>query len=145
MGIAYVARWPISWGLVRGHHGFIELLEECAVLFGAILFSKAQRLDTLDNGFCHAILGLDDGHGFVDEIIERHGALIGCLASSHQSGAQIGRDDLDHLQLGGPELVAQRLAVGMDSCICGAIGWRDGHRQECESGGDGENCTVRLF
>src|SRR5580693_3451645 len=55
------------------------------------------------------------------------------------------RDDFDHLQFGGSELVAQRLAVGMDGCLCGAIGWRDGHRQECESGGDGEDCTVPLF
>src|SRR5580704_13434513 len=41
-----------SLGLVRGHHGFVELLEECAVLFGTILFSKSQRLDTLDDGLC---------------------------------------------------------------------------------------------
>ena len=70
---------------------------------------------------------------------------LGRLASSHQSGAHIRRDDFDHLQFGGSELVAQRLAVGMDGCLCGAIGWRDGHRQECESGGDGEDCTVPLF
>src|SRR6266478_3788261 len=110
-GVDYVARWPGGY-------------------FGAILFSKSQRLDTLNNGLCYTILGLDDGHGFVDEIIERHGALVGRLASSHQSSAHIGWDDFDHLQFGGSELVAQRLAVGMDGCLCGAIGWRDGHRQE---------------
>src|SRR5580698_1030632 len=88
-----------SLGLVRGHHGFVELLEECAVLFGATLFRKSQRLDPLNDGLCHAILRLDDGHSFVDVIIERHGALIGRLASAHQSGAQIGRDDFDDLQL----------------------------------------------
>src|SRR5580658_6302270 len=144
-GLPMLPAGQFSWGLVRGHHGFVELLEECAVLFRAILFSKSQRLDALNDGLCYAILRRNDGHGLVDEIIERHGALIGRLASSHQSGAHIRRDDFDHLQFGGLELVAQRLAVGMDGCLSGAIGWHDGHRQECESGGDGEDCTVPLF
>src|SRR5580700_10424281 len=62
VGIAYVARSPTSWGLVGGHHRFVELLEECAVLFGAILFSKSQRLDALNDDLCYVILRRNDGH-----------------------------------------------------------------------------------
>src|ERR1700678_6073 len=114
--------------LVRRHHGFIELLEEAIVLFRATLLGKAQRLDAVNDGLCHHRLSLEDGHGFGYEVLKRHSSLVGRLSSSHQPGADVRRDDFDHLYLRGPQLVTKCLAVGMNCSLRSAIGWSDGHR-----------------
>jgi hypothetical protein len=130
---------------VRSQHSVVELVEEGGVFFGAVLFSEAEGMDALDEDFGGVGLGFDDLDGLVEVVLERHRARVGGLLATHEFGLDVGRDDFEDFDVGGFELVAQCLAVGVDGRLGCAVGGRHRHRDEGETGGDGEDGGVGLL
>ncbi len=73
----------LALGLVRGHHGVVELLEEGVVLFLAVGGGEAQGFDKFDEDFGDVGLGGEDLDGFGEVVLERHGAWGGGLLAAH--------------------------------------------------------------
>ena len=90
-------------------------------------------------------MGLDEVDGFVEEFLEGHGAGVGGLGTAHELGLDVRRDDFEDLNVGGFELVAEGLAPGVDGGLGGVVGRGDGHGDEGQAGGDGEDGGVGLL
>lgn len=90
-------------------------------------------------------MGFDEVDDLVEEFFEGHGARVGGLCAAHELGLDVGWDDLDDLNVGGLELVAEGLAPGVDGGFGGVVGGDDCHGDEGEAGGDGEDGGVVLF
>ena len=80
-------------GLVRGHHGVVELFEECVVYFLSILFGETKRLDAFDEDFGCVGLGPDEFDSLGEVVFERHGAGVGSLLAAHQFGLDVRWDE----------------------------------------------------
>lgn len=126
-------------------HSVVELVEEGGVFFGAGGFGEAKGFDALDEDFGGIGLGFEDLDDLGDEVFERHGARVGGLRGAHQFSLNVGWGDLDDLDVGGFELVAEGLAPGVDGCFGGAVGGSDGHWGEGEAGADGEDGCAGLL
>jgi hypothetical protein len=135
----------LVWRLVRRHHGVVELLEEGVVFFFAVLFGEAEGLDAFDEDFGGVGLGFEDLDGLGEVVVEGHGARVGGLGAAHEFGLDVGRDEFDDFDVGGLELVAQGLGVGVDGGLGGVVGGGDGHGEEGEAGRDGHDGGVGLF
>jgi len=92
--------FELAWRLVRGHHGIVELLEEGVVTFLAIGGAEAERFDAFDEDLGGVGLCLDDLDDFVEVVLERHGAWVGCLLAAHEFGLDVGRSEFDDLDIG---------------------------------------------
>jgi hypothetical protein len=110
--------------LVRCQHGVVELLEKRVVFFFTVGGCEAERFDAFDEDFCGVGLGFDDVNDFVEEFFERHGAWIGGLLAAHEFSLDVGWGEFDDFDVGGFQLVAERLGPGMDGGFGGAVGWR---------------------
>lgn len=71
-------------------HGVVELLKEGVVFFVAFGGGEAQWFDAFYEYFGGFGLGFDDVDDFVDEVLERHRAWVGCLAGTHEFGLDVG-------------------------------------------------------
>ena len=132
-------------GLVRAHHGVVELFEEGVVFFLSILFGETKRLDAFDENFGCVGLGPDEFNGFGEVVFERHGAGVGGLLAAHQFRLDIRRDQFEDFHVGGFELVTQGLAVGVDGSLGGVVGGCERHGDKSKAGGDSNDSGVRLL
>ena len=128
-----------------GGHGVVELFEEGVVFFRAVLLGEAQGIDAFDQDLSGGGLGFDDLDGLVEEFLKGHGARVGRLGVAHQFGLDVGRDDLEDLDAGGFELVAECLAPGVDGGLGRVVGGGEGQGDEGQAGGDGQDARVGLL
>ena len=63
---------------------------------------------------------------------------------ARELGPDVGRGELDDLDLGLAELVAQGLGVGVERGLRGAVGREEGHRDVGEAGCNGHDRCVGL-
>ena len=113
-----------------GCHSVIKLLKEGVICFSAVLLGQADGPGPLDHDLRGVGLGGEDLHGFVDVVVEGHGAGVGALSLPISSVCDVGRDDFENLDGGVLELVAQRLRVGVDGGLGGAVGGRERQGQK---------------
>jgi len=73
-------------------------------------------------------VGLQNSHHFRDEVLERHGAWV--FRAVHQVSLHIRRNQLQHFDRRATQLVAQRLRVGVDGRLGGAVGGRKRQRNK---------------
>ena len=126
-------------------YGIVEGFEEGVIFFRAIVGGEAEGFDAFDEDLFGVGLGLDEVDGLGDEVFEGHGAGVGCLGRAHEFGLDVGRDDLDDLDVGSAELVAEGLGPGVDGGLGGAVGGGGGHGDEGEAGGFGEDGGAGLL
>jgi hypothetical protein len=141
---ANVAARTRLWSLV-GVHGVVELFEEGVVFFFAVGGGEAEGFDAFDEDLGGVGLRLDDFDDFVEVVLQRHGSRVGGLGTAHEFGLDVGGNKFDDLDVSGSELVAQRLAVGVDGGFSGVVGGGEGHRGEREAGRDGHDRGVGLL
>jgi hypothetical protein len=126
-------------------HCVVELFEEGVVFFLSILFAETKRLNAFDEDFGCVGLGPDEFYGFGEVVFERHGAGVGSLLATHQFRLNIRRNEFEDFHVGGFELVAQGLAVGVDGSLGGVVGGCHRHGDKSKAGRDGKDSGIRLL
>jgi hypothetical protein len=126
-------------------HGAIQVIEELVVGSLTFFLGETERFDALDENFFGVGLGFEDLHDFSNEVGEGHSAGIPVLLLAHQLSLDVRRNELEDLDAGVTELIAEGLRPGMDSGFGGAVGGRHSERQKGQARADGHNGGVRLL
>jgi hypothetical protein len=107
-------------------------------------FGEAEEFDPFDADLARRGLHLEDFHGLIDEVRQRHHARVGRRAARGEAGRNGRRDDFDDLNRRAGQLHSQGECVGVQSRLRRAVGGRDGQRHEAQAGGDVDDGRSRL-
>jgi hypothetical protein len=108
-------------------------------------FAAAKRRGLTRSTRISVALGLDDFDGLGKKVLEGHGTGIGGLAGAYELSLDVGWDEFEDFHVGRLELVTQGLGVGVDSGLGGVVRGGDGHRNEGQTGGHGDDGGVGLL
>jgi hypothetical protein len=108
-------------------------------------FGKAQEFDVFYTDLARGGLRLEDLHGLIDEVRQRHHPRVGRGPARGEVSGDGGRDDFDDLYRGVSQLQSERERVGVQRRFRRAVGGRNGQRHEAQAGGDVDNGRLCLI
>lgn len=85
--------------------GTVEVAED--LVEGTGLFGPAEGLDALDEDLAGGGWVVEESDGLGDEIGKRHGVGVGGLPRAHELGLDVGRCELEYLDVGIAQLIAE--------------------------------------
>ena len=111
----------------------------------SLSFGEAEEFDVFDADLTRGGLRLEDLHGLIDEVRQRHHARVGRRAAGGEVGGDCGRDYFDDLDRRAGQLHPQGERVGVQRRFRRAVGGCDRQRNEAQAGGDVDDGRLCLL